>query len=84
MSPRLLRWAMNVWPPYLGAGIHVRSISADWSEAAVELRAHLLNRNYLGTHFGGSGTVSVTFRLSRDTVDAIRAEARIEDDLRAV
>jgi len=54
MSPRLLRWGMNVWPPYLGAGIHVRSISGDWSEAVVELRARLLNRNYVGTHFGGS------------------------------
>ena len=30
---------MNLWPPFLGAGIHVRSISADWSEAVVELRA---------------------------------------------
>jgi acyl-coenzyme A thioesterase PaaI-like protein len=45
---------MNLWPPFLGAGIHVRSISADWSEAVVELRARLLNRNYVGTHFGGS------------------------------
>jgi acyl-coenzyme A thioesterase PaaI-like protein len=45
---------MNVWPPFLGAGIHVRSIAADWSEAVVELRARLVNRNYVGTHFGGS------------------------------
>jgi acyl-coenzyme A thioesterase PaaI-like protein len=45
---------MNLWPPFLGAGIHVRSISADWSEAVVELRARLFNRNYVGTHFGGS------------------------------
>jgi acyl-coenzyme A thioesterase PaaI-like protein len=45
---------MNLWPPFLGAGIHVRSIAADWSEAVVELRARLLNRNYVGTHFGGS------------------------------
>ena len=45
---------MNLWPPFLGAGIHVRSISADWSEAVVELRARWLNRNYVGTHFGGS------------------------------
>jgi acyl-coenzyme A thioesterase PaaI-like protein len=45
---------MNLWPPYLGAGIHVRSIAADWSEAVVELRARWLNRNYVGTHFGGS------------------------------
>lgn len=54
MSPRLLRWGMNLWPPYLGAGIRVRSIAADWSEASVELRLGWLNRNYVGTHFGGS------------------------------
>lgn len=54
MSPRLLRWGMNVWPPFLGAGIRVRSIAADWSEAVVELRERLVNRNYVGTHFGGS------------------------------
>lgn len=45
---------MNLWPPYLGAGIHVRSIAPDWSEAVVELRARWLNRNYVGSHFGGS------------------------------
>jgi acyl-coenzyme A thioesterase PaaI-like protein len=45
---------MNLWPPYLGAGIHVRSIAADWSEAVVELRDRWVNRNYVGTHFGGS------------------------------
>ena len=54
MSPRLLRWGMNLWPPFLGAGIRVRSIAVDWSEAVVELRARLINRNYVGTHFGGS------------------------------
>ena len=54
MSPRVLRWGMNLWPPYLGAGIRVRSIAADWSEAVVELRDRWLNRNYVGTHFGGS------------------------------
>jgi acyl-coenzyme A thioesterase PaaI-like protein len=54
LSPRLLRWVMNLWPPYLGAGIRVCSIAADWSEAVVELRERLTNRNYVGTHFGGS------------------------------
>jgi acyl-coenzyme A thioesterase PaaI-like protein len=54
MSPRLLRWGMNLWPPFLGAGIRVRSIAADWSEAVVELRERFANRNYVGTHFGGS------------------------------
>ena len=54
MSPRLLRWGMNLWPPYLGAGIRVRDIARDWSSATVELRSRVLNRNYVGTHFGGS------------------------------
>jgi acyl-coenzyme A thioesterase PaaI-like protein len=54
MSPRLLRWGMNLWPPFRGAGIRVRHIADDWSEARVELRLGLLNRNYVGTHFGGS------------------------------
>jgi acyl-coenzyme A thioesterase PaaI-like protein len=46
---------MNLWPPFLGAGIRVRRIAPDWSEATVELRSRwLLNRNYVGTHFGGS------------------------------
>jgi acyl-coenzyme A thioesterase PaaI-like protein len=54
LGPRQLRWAMNLWPPFLGAGIRVRGIAADWSEAVVELRERLGNRNYVGTHFGGS------------------------------
>jgi len=45
---------MNWWPPYRGAGIRVRRIASDWSEVRVELRARRLNRNYVGTHFGGS------------------------------
>ena len=54
MTPRQLRWGMNLWPPFLGAGIRVRSIAADWREVVVELRQRLLNRNYVGTHYGGS------------------------------
>jgi acyl-coenzyme A thioesterase PaaI-like protein len=45
---------MNLWPPYLGAGIHVRSIADDWSEVVVELRDRFANRNFVGTHFGGN------------------------------
>jgi acyl-coenzyme A thioesterase PaaI-like protein len=54
MSPRLLRWGMNLWPPFRGAGIRVRRIAPDWSEVLVELRHGLLNRNFVGTHYGGS------------------------------
>lgn len=45
---------MNIWPPFLGAGIRVKHISEDYSSVDVELRQGLLNRNYVGTHFGGS------------------------------
>lgn len=45
---------MNAWPPFLGAGIHVVHISRDWRTIITELRHYGLNRNYMGTHFGGS------------------------------
>jgi acyl-coenzyme A thioesterase PaaI-like protein len=54
MSPRLLRWGMNLWPPFRGAGIRVRHIADDWSEARVELSAGRIRRNFVGTHYGGS------------------------------
>ncbi|HAI59278.1 MAG TPA: tetrameric acyl-CoA thioesterase [Xanthomonadaceae bacterium] len=54
MSPRLLRHLFNLWPPFLLAGIHVTRLGADWRSAEVELRMWPWNRNYVGTHFGGS------------------------------
>ena len=45
MSPRRLRLLMNIWPPYLAAGIRVREIAPDWGRVRVELRAHWWNRN---------------------------------------
>ena len=54
LTPRLFRHLINWWPPYRGAGIHVTAIAADWCHVRVELRARRRNRNYLGTHFGGS------------------------------
>ena len=54
MKPAHLRFGMNLWPPFLGAGIRVRHIAEDWSEARVELRHGLVNRNFVGTHYGGS------------------------------
>jgi acyl-coenzyme A thioesterase PaaI-like protein len=54
MKPQHLRLGMNLWPPFLGAGIRVRHIAEDWSEVIVDLRHGLMNRNYVGTHYGGS------------------------------
>jgi acyl-coenzyme A thioesterase PaaI-like protein len=45
-----MRW----WPPYRFAGIRVLHIADDWGEARVRLRLGRLNRNWFGTHFGGS------------------------------
>jgi acyl-coenzyme A thioesterase PaaI-like protein len=50
----LTRWLINIWPPFVGAGIRVEHISADFREARVRLRQHLFNTNIFGTHFGGS------------------------------
>jgi acyl-coenzyme A thioesterase PaaI-like protein len=45
---------MNLWPPFLFSGIRVTTISADFRHVRVELRQHWYNRNYVGSHFGGS------------------------------
>jgi acyl-coenzyme A thioesterase PaaI-like protein len=54
LGPRALRVLLNLWGPFRGAGIHVREIAPDFRRVTVELRMRLLNRNYVGTHFGGS------------------------------
>ena len=54
LSPGQLRLALNLWPPFLGAGIRVRRISADWRYVRVELRHGWLNTGAFRTHFGGS------------------------------
>ncbi|HSY12203.1 MAG TPA: DUF4442 domain-containing protein [Verrucomicrobiae bacterium] len=56
MASRLQRFmlrAINVWPPFLAAGIHVKW-GADYRSAEVEMRLRFWNRNYVGTHYGGS------------------------------
>ena len=54
MNPTLLRHGLNLWPPFLFSGIHVCAINDDYRHARVELRMRPWNRNYVGTHFGGS------------------------------
>lgn len=48
------RVMLNLWPPMIGAGIHVEYIAANYQEARVRMRQRLLNSNLFGTHFGGS------------------------------
>ena len=52
-SRRLLR-LMRFYPPYLGAGIRIAEVSEDLRAITVEMDLTAWNRNYVGTHFGGS------------------------------
>ena len=54
LGPTGMRRLFNLWPPFRGAGIRVTRIAPDWREAEAELRPTLLNRNFVGSHFGGS------------------------------
>lgn len=52
MKKRFLLRAINAWPPFLGAGIRVTRMSSKAID--VEMKLRRWNRNYVGTHFGGS------------------------------
>lgn len=54
MNANLLRHGMNLWPPFLGAGIRVEKIATDFRYVKVKLKQGLVNRNIVGVHFGGS------------------------------
>ncbi len=54
MKPKYLKLLLNIYPPYLGAGIRVQHISDDYREVIVSMKLRWYNRNYVGTHFGGS------------------------------
>ena len=54
VSATAFRLGINLWPPFVGAGIHVTKLAPDFRSATVRLRHGLLNRNYFGVHYGGS------------------------------
>ena len=45
---------LSVYPPYLGAGVRVLRAAPDLSRVEVAMRLAAWNRNFVGTHFGGS------------------------------
>ena len=47
---RRIHW----WPPLLGAGVKVTRMDEDYRAIDVEMRLTRLNRNVMGSHFGGS------------------------------
>ena len=53
-KPQSLKRLLNLYPPYLGAGIRIEHISDDWKELHVGMALRWYNRNAVNTHFGGS------------------------------
>jgi acyl-coenzyme A thioesterase PaaI-like protein len=54
MKANTLRRIVNLWPPFLFTGIRITRLTEDFREGEVVLKHHWYNRNYVGTHFGGS------------------------------
>lgn len=54
ITPRLLKFGLNIYGPYLGAGVRVRSIAKDFRQIRVAMKLSWFNRNIMGVHFGGS------------------------------
>lgn len=46
--------ALRAYPPYLGAGIVLRSVDRGLTAIEVEMKLRVFNQNFVGTHFGGS------------------------------
>ncbi len=42
------------WPPFLGANIRVTKLTPDYREMETRMKLTRLNRNWVGTHYGGS------------------------------
>ena len=53
-TPKRLKFVLNLYPPYFGAGIRVTHIGDDWREIHVAMKLRWFNRNMVRTHFGGS------------------------------
>jgi acyl-coenzyme A thioesterase PaaI-like protein len=54
---KLKRWffrLLGFYPPYLGAGVRITHVAPDLTEIGVRMKLTFWNRNYVGTHFGGS------------------------------
>lgn len=53
-TPKTLKRLLNLYPPYIGAGVKITHISEDWRELRVNMSLRWFNRNAVNTHFGGS------------------------------
>ena len=49
-----MRLRLNLYAPFLGAGIRVKRLAPGWKKVDVEMKLRWWNANYVGTHYGGS------------------------------
>ena len=54
LTPHLLKLRINTYAPYVGAGIKVEHIDLDQGLCVVSMPLTALNKNVVGTQFGGS------------------------------
>lgn len=54
LTPHFLKLRLNTYAPYIGAGIKIDHISLDQGLCVVSMELTTLNKNIVGTQFGGS------------------------------
>ena len=53
LKQRIMLRCVNLWPPFAATGIHV-NCGPDMKSAEVTMKLRPWNRNFVGTHYGGS------------------------------
>ncbi|MDG3087445.1 DUF4442 domain-containing protein [Vibrio hannami] len=53
-KPGTVKFALNIWPPFWGAGISIRHISEDFRVVKMRLKLRWWNKNANRTQYGGS------------------------------
>lgn len=54
LRQKFLEKAINLYGPFLGAGVKLEEMSKDYRYAKVSMPLTFYNKNYMGTQFGGS------------------------------
>lgn len=54
VSAGRLKRLLNLYGPYLGAGVKVTYVAKDFKEVRVSMKLRWYNKGAVGTHFGGS------------------------------
>ena len=53
-KPSIVKFALNLWPPFWGAGIKIITISDDFRFVRIKLKLRWWNKNANRTQYGGS------------------------------